>query len=121
MIALFEEAMRMTSAPHMLSKEVLLATAAQATAVTIRRALHELGDVDETIVSGGGTENEAIWQALKSSSASKSWERLKESAAKEAMAFALLAAATLDGIPSNVPTATGARRAVVLGSITPKP
>ena len=35
--------------------------------------------------------------------------------------FALLAAATLDGLPSNVPRATGARRPVVLGSITPRP
>jgi anhydro-N-acetylmuramic acid kinase len=43
------------------------------------------------------------------------------SEAKEAIAFALLAAATLDGLPSNVPSVTGARRAVVLGSITPKP
>jgi anhydro-N-acetylmuramic acid kinase len=43
------------------------------------------------------------------------------SEAKEAMAFALLAAATLDGVPSNIPSATGARRAVVLGSVTPKP
>jgi anhydro-N-acetylmuramic acid kinase len=41
--------------------------------------------------------------------------------AKEALAFALLAAATLDGEPSNVPSVTGAKRAVVLGSITPKP
>jgi anhydro-N-acetylmuramic acid kinase len=41
--------------------------------------------------------------------------------AKEAVAFALLAAATLGGLPSNVPSATGARRSVVLGSITPKP
>jgi anhydro-N-acetylmuramic acid kinase len=41
--------------------------------------------------------------------------------AKEALAFALLGAATLDGVPSNVPSVTGAKRAVILGSITPKP
>ncbi len=43
------------------------------------------------------------------------------SPAKEAVAFALLGAATLDGIPSNIPSATGAYRRVVLGSITPAP
>ena len=43
------------------------------------------------------------------------------SAAKEAMAFALLGAATLDGVPGNVPAATGARRRVVLGAVTPRP
>jgi len=43
------------------------------------------------------------------------------SEAKEALAFALLAAATLDNEPSNVPSATGAKCAVVLGTITPKP
>jgi anhydro-N-acetylmuramic acid kinase len=43
------------------------------------------------------------------------------SQAKEAIAFALLAAATLEGVPSNVPSVTGAKRAVVLGSITPRP
>ena len=41
--------------------------------------------------------------------------------AKEAAAFTLPAGATLGGFPGNVPSATGARRAVVLGSITPKP
>jgi anhydro-N-acetylmuramic acid kinase len=41
--------------------------------------------------------------------------------AKEAIAFALLGAATLDGVPSNVASVTGARRSVVLGSITPNP
>ena len=42
------------------------------------------------------------------------------SQAREAACFAVLGAATLDGEPSNVPSATGASRRVVLGSITPR-
>jgi anhydro-N-acetylmuramic acid kinase len=37
--------------------------------------------------------------------------------AKEAVSFALLAAATIRGQPNNVPSATGACRGVVLGKI----
>jgi anhydro-N-acetylmuramic acid kinase len=39
------------------------------------------------------------------------------SSAKEPLAFAILAQATMSGLPSNVPAVTGARRAVVLGKI----
>ena len=39
--------------------------------------------------------------------------------AKEALAFAVLAAATLRGRPNTVPSCTGARRAVVMGKIVP--
>jgi anhydro-N-acetylmuramic acid kinase len=35
--------------------------------------------------------------------------------AREAVSFAILAWATANGIPGNVPGATGARKAVVLG------
>lgn len=42
-----------------------------------------------------------------------------DSSAKEPLAFAILAQATLTGQPGNVPSATGARRAVVLGKIVP--
>lgn len=37
--------------------------------------------------------------------------------AKEAVSFAMLAAACLDGVPSNLPQATGATRPVVLGRV----
>ena len=39
--------------------------------------------------------------------------------AKEPAAFALLAAETIRGRPGNVPSATGASRPVVLGTIVP--
>jgi anhydro-N-acetylmuramic acid kinase len=38
--------------------------------------------------------------------------------AKEAVAFALLAWLSWNGLPGNVPAATGASRAVVLGKVT---
>ena len=101
----------------------LLATACAVTACTIAAALPR--DTDEIIASGGGTKNAAIMQALRDrvgTTVILTTDTLGVPAdAKEALAFALLAAATLDGEPSNVPSVTGAKRAVVLGSITPKP
>jgi anhydro-N-acetylmuramic acid kinase len=40
------------------------------------------------------------------------------SQAKEAVAFALLAYHTVHGLPGNVPSATGAKRPVVLGKVS---
>lgn len=42
-------------------------------------------------------------------------------AAKEAVAFAILAAATVDRVPGNLPSCTGARHCVVGGCVTPAP
>ena len=84
-------------------------------------------DIDEIIVTGGGVHNAAVMTALRDFPAFPGItirglaEGGVSNAAKEAVAFALLAAATLDGEPSNVPSATGASRRVVLGSVTPAP
>jgi anhydro-N-acetylmuramic acid kinase len=104
-----------------------LATACLITAKSIVRALHDWTPQfpDEVIASGGGTKNQTLMKFLQSELHGVPLRTIDDlgvkSDAKEAIAFALLAAATLDGVPSNVPSATGARRAVVLGSITPKP
>ena len=125
MIAGYEDALRSISRP--LSLKDQLATACQITGTTIANAIKSVaGDfTGELIVSGGGTKNPQVMAALRQHIAA---ERIKlsdelgiVSNAKEAIAFALLGAATLDGITSNVPSCTGAKRAVVLGSITPAP
>jgi anhydro-N-acetylmuramic acid kinase len=102
-----------------------LATACHVTAFQISRALALFGEKfdGELIASGGGIRNPVIMAAVRKyvGKVRISDEFGVPSEAKEAIAFALLGTATLDGFPSNVPTATGAARPVVLGSITPKP
>jgi anhydro-N-acetylmuramic acid kinase len=125
MIAAFAHAV--AEAHHDLND--LLATAAYLTASTIATAVAvRVGGEKhlELIVSGGGLKNKAMMGWLKSllpdgATIRPSSDLTVPAEAKEAVAFALLAAASLDGAPSNVPSATGARRPVVLGSITPKP
>ena len=120
MIGIFQRALGRSM--HLEDK---LASACVATVRSIDLAMKRfLPDLpDELIVSGGGTLNQAMMYHLrKLNTAVLTTDELGvPSAAKEAIAFAILGAATLDGLPSNVPAATGARRGVVLGSITPKP
>jgi len=78
----------------------------------------------EFIVSGGGTRNRALMLLLADAlrefplALSTSDDHGLPSQAKEAAAFALLAWLTFHGLPGNIPSATGASRPVVLGSIT---
>jgi anhydro-N-acetylmuramic acid kinase len=80
---------------------------------------------DEIIVSGGGAKNRTLLQALEAAVMGARVEPSDRlgvpSDAKEAMAFAFLAHETWHGRPGNVPSATGAKREVLLGSITPAP
>ncbi len=104
-----------------------LASACEFTAKTIADAIRKYlpATPDEIIVSGGGSHNRCMMRNLSTQVRGTPIRTLDElgiqSDAKEAIAFALLGAATLDGVPSNVPSATGAGRAVILGSITPNP
>jgi anhydro-N-acetylmuramic acid kinase len=78
----------------------------------------------EMILSGGGAKNATLVSMLSSELAPLGL-RLRSSdefglplAAKEAVAFAVLAHETWYRRPSNVPSATGAKRAAVLGKIS---
>jgi anhydro-N-acetylmuramic acid kinase len=95
------------------------------TALSIVDAMHRFvparAGVSELIVSGGGAHNPLLMAQIQ---AALPEIRLRTSDefgvpgdAKEAFAFALLGWQTLQRRPSNVPRATGARKAVVLGKV----
>jgi anhydro-N-acetylmuramic acid kinase len=106
-------------APH----EDIVATLTHFTSESIHRAIIPYRP-DEVILSGGGTKNSFLMSLLH--------DRFQESSipvhtiseygipseAKEALSFAILGYLTLKGMPGNIPSATGAERAVVLGKIT---
>jgi anhydro-N-acetylmuramic acid kinase len=125
MIRLFSDAQRELGRRYPI--EYLLRSACLITADTILQSIRQFCQPfpDELIISGGGTRNETLMQLLRQPLGGMAFRSTDElgvpSQAKEAVAFALLGAATLDGSPGNVPSATGARRKVVLGAITPKP
>lgn len=118
---------------HLLStrlpKEDLLATAAALTAETIALGIrkHVLPhmSVDDLIVAGGGAHNiflmELLAEQLPDVRVVPSSEFNVDVDAKEALAFAVLASETWAGKPANLPSATGASHAVILGKISPGP
>src|SRR5215216_6710632 len=76
----------------------------------------------EVIVSGGGARNltliRMLSERLSPARVTTSEEYGLQIEAKEAIAFAVLAYETWHKRPGNIPAATGASRAVVLGNIT---
>lgn len=104
----------------------LLASACQIAAISLSSAIRSLAFASDVqcIFAGGGTQNRTLIAAIASRlhSAVETTDALGvPSQAREAMAFALLGAAALDGVPASMPSVTGARRAARLGSITPVP
>ena len=121
-----EGALADPAAPFSLRQRALdlVATVTAFTARSIAEAYRRwLPPIDEVIVSGGGSRNPALLSMLRAALDPVPVVTLEtygiDSKAKEAMAFALLAHDGLLGLPTNVPGATGARRRVILGTLTP--
>ena len=110
-------------------KADVVATATALTARSIsdalrRFALKQRGRFGEFVVSGGGANNPTLLAMLANElgplglKTRSSDEFGLPSEAKEAAAFALMAFETWNRRPSNVPSATGARRPAILGKIS---
>ena len=97
------------------------------TAKSISRAYAKFllpkGGIDEVILCGGGSRNPTLVGMLRALLDPMPVRSVDEFAinsdAKEAVSFAILANATLNEDPNNVPGATGAKERVVLGKIIP--
>jgi len=115
-------------------KQDIVATATGLTSRSIAEAVRQFvipkrgspsgGEFSEMILSGGGAKNATLVGMLAESLARlgicvrHSDDFGLPSEAKEAVAFAVLAYETWHRRPSNVPSATGAKRAAVLGKIS---
>ena len=111
------------------AKQDIVATATALTARSIADALWRFvvgrgKDFGEYVVSGGGANNPTLLAMLANElrplkmTIRASDEFGLPSEAKEAAAFALMAFETWNHRPSNVPSATGARRPAILGKIS---
>ncbi len=109
------------------SKEDLVATITEAVARSIIEAYERFikpeNPAEHIIVGGGGAKNKTLIKRLKEgipeSQIFTSDQYGIPTAAREAIAFAILGNECIMGTPANVPHATGAEKRVILGKITP--
>ncbi|HEX5746370.1 MAG TPA: anhydro-N-acetylmuramic acid kinase [Archangium sp.] len=108
--------------PHDLMATAVAFTV-EATARAYERWLLPRFALEAVYVSGGGTRNPVLMERLTARLAPLPVRPLDvlglPEGAKEAVCFALLANEHLSRTPANVPSATGAKRRVVLGKLTP--
>ena len=100
-----------------------IATATRFTALTIAESSKPFINKEaDLIIAGGGSYNNTLVQMIKEALPEANVLIQEEmgfsSEAKEAIAMTILANQTLHHLPSNVPSATGATKAVMLGKIT---
>jgi anhydro-N-acetylmuramic acid kinase len=109
---------------YQLTEADILATLTELTAASIVRSYQQVLDTmpDQVLLCGGGSRNtylrERIQALLGESIPVLTTDDVELNAdAKEAIAFAVLAHWRVLGIPGNLPSATGAAQAVLLGDL----
>ncbi|MFB0555650.1 MAG: anhydro-N-acetylmuramic acid kinase, partial [Phycisphaerae bacterium] len=108
-----------------LSDSDIVATVTAFTANSIAKAYYQFLPTmpDEVILCGGGSHNNTLVEMLRSELPNAKMLSTEDFGisvdAKEAVSFAILAWATINGLTNNMPGATGADRQVVLGKIIP--
>ncbi len=79
--------------------------------------------IHRVLLSGGGIRNGLLWRLLAQLFEDIPLQRTDEvgvpADVRKALSFGMLAALTLDGVPANAPSATGAAGSRLLGSLTP--
>jgi anhydro-N-acetylmuramic acid kinase len=98
-----------------------IATATELTARTIALAIGRYPETREVIVSGGGAHNGCLMErirALVQARVTTSDEFGIGVDGKEAILFAVLAYETFHGRAGNLPSATGARKPMILGKVS---
>jgi anhydro-N-acetylmuramic acid kinase len=113
-----------------LSTADLLATTTEFAAYSIVRSITDnvtsLADIGTIMASGGGTRNAFLMERLaahmpKGLRLTLSDEFGIPAAFKEAIKFAALAHATVNGLANNIPAASGAKRFGILGKLVQPP
>jgi anhydro-N-acetylmuramic acid kinase len=94
---------------------------AQGITGAMRRFLPQLPQ--RVLLSGGGVRNGLLWHLLEQQLPGITLEKVDQAgvpaAARKAVAYGILAALTVDGVPANLMAATGAAGSRLLGSLTP--
>ena len=111
--------------PMNLTDADLVATATAFTAESIARAYRDFAPapIDEVYLAGGGALNPTLVAMIRARLSPTEVHQHEElglpASAKEAVLFAVLAYETYHGRTGNLPSCTGAQRAVIMGDITP--
>jgi anhydro-N-acetylmuramic acid kinase len=96
---------------------------AQGITGSLKRFLPQGQPLARVLLSGGGIRNGLLWHLLEQQFAGVALERIDRygiaAQARKALVYGVLAALTLDGVPANTASATGAAGSRLLGNLTP--